>query len=285
MTEPAAPAHSLENVWLVQATYAPDAAETRVPLRARHLARIATLKAAGTIIEAGAFLDMSGSLLMVRAEDEAAAIDIARQDIYMQNGVWVELRAKPFGRVALDRGGAGSRSGSGQPRAERSAPHPPPPRPQPDDRGESLALGRPVRSARSSVGELAPDRGLGHHATGSRRVALRAPRPREGPARWRPPGRPPRPRRRVSWRRAWACTLVASTTGEEPVCAAAADRAAWSAANAAPVAAWSAGSPETRSRNASDESTSTGRSAARRTWTCRLPPLPRARPGTDRAGR
>ena len=102
MTEPAAPAHSLENVWLVQATYAPDAAETRVPLRARHLARIATLKAAGTIVEAGAFLDMSGSLLIVRAEDEAAAIDIAREDIYMQNGVWVELRAKPFGRVRLD---------------------------------------------------------------------------------------------------------------------------------------------------------------------------------------
>ena len=102
MTEPAAPVHSLENVWVVQATYAPDAAETRVPLRARHLARIATLMAAGTVVEAGAFLDMSGSLLIVRAEDEAAAIEIARGDIYMQNGVWVELRAKPFGRVALD---------------------------------------------------------------------------------------------------------------------------------------------------------------------------------------
>ena len=102
MTELAAPAHSLENVWVVQATYAPDAAETRVPLRARHLARIATLMAAGTVVEAGAFLDMSGSLLIVRAEDEAAAIEIARGDIYMQNGVWVELRAKPFGRVALD---------------------------------------------------------------------------------------------------------------------------------------------------------------------------------------
>ena len=102
MTEPAQPAHSLESVWVIQATYAPDAAETRVPLRPRHLARIASLKAAGTIIEAGAFLDMSGSLMMVRAENEAAAIEIARQDIYMQNGVWVELRARPFGRVSLD---------------------------------------------------------------------------------------------------------------------------------------------------------------------------------------
>jgi uncharacterized protein YciI len=102
MSDPATPAHSLENVWVVQATYAPDAAETRVPLRPRHLARMASLKAAGTIIEAGGFLDMSGSLLIVRAEDEAAAIEIARQDIYMQNGVWVELRARPFGRVSID---------------------------------------------------------------------------------------------------------------------------------------------------------------------------------------
>ena len=102
MTELVAPAHSLESVWVVQATYAPDAAETRVPFRARHLARMASLKAAGTIIEVGAFLDMSESLLMVRAEDEAAAIEIAREDIYMQNGVWVELRARPFGRLSLD---------------------------------------------------------------------------------------------------------------------------------------------------------------------------------------
>jgi len=102
VTDQPAPAHSLENVWVVQATYAPDAAETRVPLRPRHLARIATLKAAGTIVVAGAYTDMSASLLMVRAEDEAAAIEIARQDIYMQNGVWVELRAKPFVQVVLD---------------------------------------------------------------------------------------------------------------------------------------------------------------------------------------
>ena len=90
MTDQPAPAHSLENVWVVQATYAPDAAETRVPFRARHLARIATLKAAGVIVVAGAYLDTSSSLLIVRA------------DIYMENGVWVEVRAKPFVQVALD---------------------------------------------------------------------------------------------------------------------------------------------------------------------------------------
>jgi uncharacterized protein len=96
------PAHDLEQVWLIQATYAPDAAETRVPFRAAHLAHAAELKAQGVLVEVGAFADMSGSLLMVRAPSEAEALEICRQDVYMQNGVWVELRAKAFGRLRLE---------------------------------------------------------------------------------------------------------------------------------------------------------------------------------------
>ena len=106
MTDQPAPAHSLENVWVVEATYAPDAAQTRPAVRPTHLARIARLKAAGTVIEAGGYLDMSRSLLIIRAADEAAAIDIVRQDVYMHAGVWVELRVKAFGRVRLDGPGA-----------------------------------------------------------------------------------------------------------------------------------------------------------------------------------
>jgi uncharacterized protein YciI len=103
MTEPdPTPAYRLEDVWVVQATYAPDAAESRAPVRPQHLARIAGLKAAGTVIEAGGFIDLSGSLFIVRAESESAAIEILRQDVYMQQGVWVELRAKKFGRLALE---------------------------------------------------------------------------------------------------------------------------------------------------------------------------------------
>jgi uncharacterized protein YciI len=90
----------METVWFVEATYAPDAAETRVPFRAEHLARAAALKAAGTIVEIGAFTDVSGSVILVRAESEAAALDILRADVYMANGVWVELRARPFNRLA-----------------------------------------------------------------------------------------------------------------------------------------------------------------------------------------
>ena len=98
MTEPAAPA-PIETVWHVQATYAPDAAETRLPFRAEHIARMRSLKAAGVIVEVGAFLDVSATVAIVRAGSEAEAIELFRQDVYMRNGVWVEIRARPFGRV------------------------------------------------------------------------------------------------------------------------------------------------------------------------------------------
>jgi uncharacterized protein YciI len=96
-----APAASIELVWHVTATYAPDAEETRTPFRAAHIARAAQLKADGVIVEVGAFTDVSSSVLLIRAESEEAALDVCRGDIYMKNGVWVELRAKPFGRVRL----------------------------------------------------------------------------------------------------------------------------------------------------------------------------------------
>jgi uncharacterized protein len=98
MTDPAAPP-PIEPIWLVEATYAPDAAETRVPFRAEHIARLQDLKRQGIVVEAGAFLDMSATIVLVRAADERAALDVCRADVYLRNGVWVELRARPFGRV------------------------------------------------------------------------------------------------------------------------------------------------------------------------------------------
>ena len=93
------PPSSIEPVWFVEAIYAPDAAETRVPFRAQHLARLLELEDAGVVIEAGAFVDVSASILLVRAADETAALELCLDDVYMRNGVWVELRARPFGRV------------------------------------------------------------------------------------------------------------------------------------------------------------------------------------------
>jgi uncharacterized protein YciI len=100
-------ATTIEPVWLIEATYAPDGAETRLPFRARHLARLGELIAAGIVVEVGAFMDVSASIMIVRAPDEAAALEIARSDVYLANGVWVELRARPFGRV-VNQGAAGS---------------------------------------------------------------------------------------------------------------------------------------------------------------------------------
>jgi uncharacterized protein len=94
-----APPSPIELVWLVEATYAPDAAETRVPFRAEHIARLRELKRRGIVVEAGAYADVSATLVLVRAADEEAALDICRDDVYLRNGVWVELRARPFGRV------------------------------------------------------------------------------------------------------------------------------------------------------------------------------------------
>jgi uncharacterized protein YciI len=101
MSADRAPDHEIESVWVIEATYAPDAAETRVPYRAEHLARAALLKRQGVILEVGAYADLSSSLLMVRAASEDEALAIAREDPYIREGVWVELRARPFGRLAL----------------------------------------------------------------------------------------------------------------------------------------------------------------------------------------
>ena len=90
---------AIEQVWLVEATYAPDAAETRVPFRDAHLAQLLELKERGVVVEAGAFTDVSASIVLVRAESEEAALAVCRDDVYMRNGVWLEIRARPFGRV------------------------------------------------------------------------------------------------------------------------------------------------------------------------------------------
>jgi uncharacterized protein len=91
---------SIESIWFVEATYAPDAAEIRVPFRAQHLAGIAARIAEGRYVEAGAFADVTSSVVLVRAGSEAEAIALVSDDVYLRNGVWVELRARPFGRVA-----------------------------------------------------------------------------------------------------------------------------------------------------------------------------------------
>jgi hypothetical protein len=98
MSAPNTPA-GLESIWLVEATYAPDAAETRAPFRAEHLAGVRRRLESGEYVEAGAFTDVSASVILVRAASAEAALALVRDDVYLRNGVWVEVRARAFGRV------------------------------------------------------------------------------------------------------------------------------------------------------------------------------------------
>ena len=90
---------SIEQIWAIEATYAADAAERRPAVRAEHLARIAELRALGIVVEAGAFADMSGSLILVRARDEAETLELAQRDVYTRSGVWAVVTVRAFGRV------------------------------------------------------------------------------------------------------------------------------------------------------------------------------------------
>ena len=89
----------IETIFVVEATYGPDAAEIRPRVRPEHLARIAELRDRGVVVEAGGYTDLSTALVFIRADNAEAALAIARDDIYLSSGVWVELRVKPFGRV------------------------------------------------------------------------------------------------------------------------------------------------------------------------------------------
>jgi uncharacterized protein YciI len=90
----------VESVWAVEADYAPDAAERRPAVRGEHLARIGRLMADGTVVMAGAYADMSGSLVVVRAASEEAALSIVKDDVYVRAGVWTAFRARAMGLVA-----------------------------------------------------------------------------------------------------------------------------------------------------------------------------------------
>ena len=93
----------VESVFLVEAQYTAEAAEKRPAVRAEHLGNVARLRDEGVIIEAGAYSDgLTSSLLLVRADDAAAAIALARRDIYVKAGVWGDISARPFGRVTSE---------------------------------------------------------------------------------------------------------------------------------------------------------------------------------------
>jgi uncharacterized protein YciI len=99
MTAETPPGVAIETIYVVEATYAPDASETRRPVRAEHLARVMEMRRAGILLEAGGFADFTCALLLFRTASADEALAICREDVYTRSGVWVELRARPWGRV------------------------------------------------------------------------------------------------------------------------------------------------------------------------------------------
>lgn len=91
-----------ERVFVIEGSYAPDAAERRVPVRPEHLSRVAKGQAEGRVLLAGGFDDMSRSILVLRAPDEAEARAWAEADVYLRSGVWTAVDVRPFNAVLFD---------------------------------------------------------------------------------------------------------------------------------------------------------------------------------------
>lgn len=90
---------AIERIWVVEATYGPDAAERRPAVRAEHLTRIDKLRREGIVIDAGGYPDMSMSLILLRTATEEQALDLMRADVYFRTGVWTAFRVRALGRV------------------------------------------------------------------------------------------------------------------------------------------------------------------------------------------
>jgi uncharacterized protein YciI len=89
----------MADCFVVEATYAPDAAETRKPHREAHLDRVRKLAGEGALVLAGAYEDLSASLLVFELENEDAVRAVIETDVYLEQGVWSGYRIKRLSRI------------------------------------------------------------------------------------------------------------------------------------------------------------------------------------------
>lgn len=93
---------TIQQVFAVEATYAPDAVERRQPVRAQHLAGVQRLADAGRLLLAGAYDDLSASLLILAVDSEAEARRVVHDDVYWESGVWTDVDIRRLNRVVPD---------------------------------------------------------------------------------------------------------------------------------------------------------------------------------------
>jgi uncharacterized protein YciI len=91
-----------EPCYVAECLYARDAAQKRAPFREAHLARIGMLSDEGALLLAGAFDDMSASLLVLAVESEEAVTAIIETDVYWKNKIWTSFKIRRLNRVILE---------------------------------------------------------------------------------------------------------------------------------------------------------------------------------------
>lgn len=96
------PVPATEPCYCVEALYAPGAADKRAPHREAHLSRLAMLSDEGALVLAGAFDDLSASLLVFAVGSEEAAAAIIESDVYWKNKVWTSYTVRKLNRVLFE---------------------------------------------------------------------------------------------------------------------------------------------------------------------------------------
>lgn len=91
-----------EPCFVVECAYAKGAAEKRAPYREQHLARIGMLSDEGALLLAGAYDDMSASLIVFALESRDAVVAIIESDVYWRQKVWTSYTIRILNRVVLE---------------------------------------------------------------------------------------------------------------------------------------------------------------------------------------
>ncbi|MGH2809437.1 MAG: YciI family protein [Actinomycetota bacterium] len=93
---------SAEPAFVVEAAYVTGAAEKRAPFREVHLERMAKLEEEGALVMAGAYEDLSASLLVLSVGSEKAVKAIIESDVFWKNNVWDGYSIMRLNRVIFD---------------------------------------------------------------------------------------------------------------------------------------------------------------------------------------
>lgn len=88
--------------FLVSASYAGNAEQTRAPHREKHLERLSKLWEEGALLFAGAADDLSASIMVFAVESQEAARAIVDTDVYTRKGVWTDFTVTKVNRVVFD---------------------------------------------------------------------------------------------------------------------------------------------------------------------------------------